>query len=473
VPTPSAVNQAWNGVGADPRRWRNVPGSAAQYAIELIPANGNTSCVASNAEATMIDSATGTFRIRSTGISRGVKRSIVATFRRRGFLDYLYFTDFETADPTWYALDSAGRQTRSGSSPSYTGPDLLTWAGTPDPVTRPNVCGNTYWRDGRGSLNWSGQVFDTFNSPNTWKSLSDNCSEIQFAPQDVINGPLHTNDDLLICGSPDFGRTSQDRIEESGPGWRGSSNCSGNNPTFNGTFAPNSPVLTLPPTDVSLKNVVDPGYLFTGQTTIQLSGSSVIVNGTTMPMPPSGVIYVQNGACGQGYTPLDPYNDPAGCADVSVSGSYAGNLTIASQKDILVTDDIKRSGDFMLGLIADNFIRVYHPVVHDSPDPTGCTNSSGGPGNIEIDAAMLSLTHSFTVDNYYCGSPLGTLTVNGTIAQKYRGPVGRGSSNSIVNGYIKNYSYDDRLRFRSPPHFIDPVQAAWRIQRYREQLPPR
>ena len=50
----------------------------------------------------MLNTNSGTFRIRSTGKSRGVKRSIVATFRRTSFLDYLYFTDFETSDPLTY-----------------------------------------------------------------------------------------------------------------------------------------------------------------------------------------------------------------------------------------------------------------------------------------------------------------------------------------------------------------------------------
>ena len=45
------------------------------------------------ADDTMIDKSTGTFRIRSTGVSRGVRRSIVTTFRRNSFLDFIYFTD--------------------------------------------------------------------------------------------------------------------------------------------------------------------------------------------------------------------------------------------------------------------------------------------------------------------------------------------------------------------------------------------
>ena len=38
-------------------------------------------------------------------------------------------------------------------------------------------------------------------------------------------------------------------------------------------------------------------------------------------------------------------------------------------------------------------------------------------------------------------------------------------------GYTKAYTYDNRLKFRSPPHFLDPVQSAWRIVSQVEQTP--
>jgi hypothetical protein len=462
VPGPARVNQRWDGVGADPRQWRNVPGSDAQYAVELLPANGAAACDPANAQPTMIDSATGTFSIRTTGRAAGVKRSIVTTFRRRGFLDFLYFTDLETTDPTWYELDTAGRPTRSGAAPAWSGPDALTWAAQKCP---------RYWRDGRGSQSFSGQIWNGAS----WITYTDTCTEIQFVGGDVIGGPLHTNDELLLCAHPTFGRNLQDRIEVSGPapGWRANSGCGVTGANFLGEWAPASPVLTLPPSDSSLKTVADPAYQFTGRTTIRLSGTSMTVNGTSMPLPPNGVVYVKNGTCGQAYKPLDPYNAPAGCADVYVSGTYANDLTIATEKDIIVDGDVKRSGDKMLGLIANNFVRVYHPVTRDPSDPTSCTNGLGTLSSVQIDAAMLSLNHSLVVDNYYCGVALGLLTINGTIGQKFRGPVGRSSGGAPINGYLKRYSYDDRLRFRSPPHFLDPVQASWRLQRDREQVPAR
>jgi len=483
--SPSPPHPALNQLGASPLKTRQVPGSAASYAIELIPANGHTFCDTADPEGTLVVATgpqSGTFSIRSTGFSNGVKRKIVATFRRRSFLDYLYFTDMETSDPVWYVLSTNGYPTESGTGTKASNfvasnhPDLLSWAASSCP---------RYWRNGRSNQHypvspdtaWEEQVNGTWTN---FKTTTVGCNEIQFVGGDTIQGPLHTNDDILVCNSPTFGRGPQDNIEVSGTGWRQNSGCSGQ-PNILGTWKPNSPVLTPPPSDTSLKQVVEPSYLFSGTTTIVLNNASMTVTNAnlnpttqTLPFPSNGVVYVDNGACGvTAYQPLSPYSDPAGCADVYVSGTYSADLTIASAKDIIVRNSILRSGDPMLGLIANNFVRIYHPV---SPDPnaptdhTKCVNASGTPTNVEVDAALLALNHSFTVDSYFCGSPLGTLTVKGTIAQEFRGPVGTGSGSQIATGYLKNYTYDDRLRLREPPHFLDPVQASWRIQRYAEQV---
>ena len=61
--------------------------------------------------------------------------------------------------------------------------------------------------------------------------------------------------------------------------------------------------------------------------------------------------------------------------------------------------------------------------------------------------------------------------MNGVIAQKHRGIVGTGGSGGT--GYIKNYIYDDKLKYRSPPYFLDPVQSSWRVLRQTEQSPAR
>jgi hypothetical protein len=154
-----------------------------------------------------------------------------------------------------------------------------------------------------------------------------------------------------------------------------------------------------------------------------------------------------------------------GCTDgdVFVQGTLSGGLTIGSDHNVVITDDVTynngTSGNDILGLIAQNYVEVYHPV-----DSSG-TNLSTVTKDLTIQAAMLSMTHSFRVQNFDKGATLGKLNVKGVIAQKYRGAVGTVGS----TGYTKNYSYDTRLRYLSPPHFIDPVQSSYQVSAYTEQ----
>ena len=119
---------------------------------------------------------------------------------------------------------------------------------------------------------------------------------------------------------------------------------------------------------------------------------------------------------------------------------------------------VRKNTTGTLGLIANNFIRVFHPC-------TSGRNGSGSLINPTIDAAMLALQHSIIVDHYDCGAPLGILHVEGALAQKFRGPVGTGAGESSATGYLKNYEYDDRLRYQEPPYFLKPKTESWIIGR--------
>ena len=55
--------------------------------------------------------------------------------------------------------------------------------------------------------------------------------------------------------------------------------------------------------------------------------------------------------------------------------------------------------------------------------------------------------------------------------QKFRGAVGTGSP--VVTGYLKDYWYDDRLRYRNPPYFLNPLKADWEVIGTTEQVPAR
>jgi hypothetical protein len=475
------------------RTWAPVPGgSTAAYSVELMPANNMAQCDINDPVGTFIDTDTGTFRIRSTGrasTNSSIRRSVIATFRRRGFLDYIYFTDFETNDPIWYLRNTGNppRLTRE-NGPLAGNRDVVTWA--------TQECGK-YWRAGRnlnpqfrgdnenlrGLRRTSGLITD----PAGWDDHTERCDEIRFVgsstTKDYVNGPLHSNDELYICGTPHFGRRPADTIEVSAPapGWRPDPGCAGSTPEVNfngatvndrGTFVPNSPLVTLPPNNVALKDDALPAYRFTGRTTIVMNGTTMTVTNNsitkTMQMPKDGVIFVGNDTSGScaGYNPNNPNGGSTTCGDVYLQGTYDKSLTITAENDIVIRENVQASGTGkpLLGLISTNWIRVYHPV------DSSCENAGGPSPDLRIDAAILSLQHSFTVDHYWCGNKLGNLTVNGAIGQKYRGPVGTGGATGGT-GYIKDYNYNNELRFRSPPRFLDPVQTTWKLRSQVEQVP--
>jgi hypothetical protein len=182
------------------------------------------------------------------------------------------------------------------------------------------------------------------------------------------------------------------------------------------------------------------------------------------------VIYVANlpAGCTSGYDRDQDYqNQPVNCGDIWIKGNYSRDLTVAADNDIVVNGHLDRNSEGLLfGLIANNFVRVHHPVTSDCNH-----NATGYVRDLRIQAAILALRHSFIVDNWGCGEPAGNLIVDGAIAQKFRGPVGTVNGTAIATGYRKDYEYNDRLRYREPPYFLDPVQASWRVARQNEQVP--
>jgi hypothetical protein len=158
---------------------------------------------------------------------------------------------------------------------------------------------------------------------------------------------------------------------------------------------------------------------------------------------------------------------------VFLSGTLKGQLTIAAENNITIVWHLQYQGGVagtdLLGLVANNFIDVYHPV--DSSGNNLNANGSSKFSDPVIQAANLSVQHSFRVQNYRIGNPLGNLNVTGVIAQRYRGIVGTFSGNNPTSGYAKNYVYDSRLKYLSPPHFLDPVKSAWQVATWAE-LPP-
>jgi Tfp pilus assembly protein PilX len=490
---PPVANPALNQVGSTANR-AVVPGNSTtgepsneSYAIQLLPAESapeHSKCESSRLVETMLEEkspgAVGTFRIESTGYSGNSKSTLVATFRNANFVSYVWYTKYETGDPAVYGE-----------------------AYEKNPETY-NKCGAFYGE--RPSY----------------------CSEFNnyFGTGESVNGPMHTEDHLGVCGSPVFGRTNTDRIEfghavgtpkDEGYSNEGLSACGTPTPTFKGNHIKPENVLSIepPPGDEELQHIVEPSYLYKEKTEIALEGSTMTVithkgshptpaeeapplekkkeeTKTGVAFPPNGVIYV-SGGCSTRYSPFGPspsYSADTTCGNVYVHGYYSSSLTIASENDIIINGNIyptsvasdlgsEATGNALLGLIANNFVRIYHPLTGTREDKyTKCGSSQNDtvstpetPKDLEepiIYAAILAVKHAFIVDNFDCGTAtLKHLNIYGAVAGLFsNGLTGTfGGGGGLLSGYGYNANYDNRLQVEEPPHFLNPIQADWFIQR--------
>ncbi|MGH2865105.1 MAG: hypothetical protein ACRDJX_07635 [Solirubrobacteraceae bacterium] len=426
--------------------------TSESYVTSLLPANTTTTnksklCSPASPFETMIEKegpTANTFSVKSVGSAGGVKRTLIATFKVSGFLDFAYFTQYEDEDP------------------------YLT--GRPA-----SECERYYEEAGKSRR-------------------SERCVYITFTKEDSVKGPMHTDDSALVECSKEvaFGRSGQDDAveidrgtyssggsEAKGPA---SSPCSGTGPTYNTfskTFSEGAELLP-PESDSSVRAYVEPGYEFTGRTEVTLNGKTMTVTNanfhadepTSVPLPANGLVFVRTGSGGCNYEYLNTSGhsdssqtdgEEAECGSVWVHGTYSESLTLAAETDVVINGELvptgvsagnAPTGTATLGLMATRFVRIYHPCSFRG-------NETGSLTNPWIYAAILSTSHSFVVDNYDCGNQLGHLNVYGAIAQKFRGVVGQVGG----SGYLKDYLYDERLATDEPPYFLAPLDAGWMIER--------
>jgi hypothetical protein len=439
--------------------------SNTRYEVELLVASsaptGTEKCTTAKPFESVIESkgrASNTFRVKATGYAGKDKRSLIATFGVKGFLDYVYFTRFEEEDPT---LDEAASVEKCSQE------------------------------RGEGRL--------AYEEEERKKKVNEPCGPtIEFAPEDAVRGPMHTDDAAAVCEGPEFGRKARleeknpDAVEIRGGTYAAYGGCSNTAVVYTTSGKPavgeEAEILVPPEEDTSLGAYVESGYEFEGVTTLELEGKEVTVTNAQynggkpkkIPLPKNGLIYIRSQsspACNYEYEQTNA--DTAGeiaeevhCGTAYVKGNYAESLTIGAEREVVIKGSLvptgvtppatnhlpagELPGTATLGLIATKFVRIYHPC-------TGGTGSSKEEGLHDpwIDAAILSTSHSFLVDNYQCGKQLGYLNTDGAIAQNFRGIVGLVGA----SGYLKNYNYDERLATDEPPYFLAPLKAGWRIVR--------
>ena len=392
-----------------------VPGATtgATYSYIPVPANGATACSTTDPVGSLIDATTGTLRMAFTGYAGNATRTIAASFRTLSPLSFLWYTVYETEDTSITGANS-------GCNRFY--------YQSPGP---PSTC-DIFWVTG-----------------------------------DHMNGPMYTQDQFLISPSnaPTFGRSgTQDAIVSQVP-TNGANDIYANSDREGASATNPEPNPTkqvdLPADNSNLANdAAKHGVVFTGTTTLHVSGSTAVgyncpdstqanCKPVSVDLTQKQIIYSQNGSgCNIAYTPTSityhsftvtspPSGYPAAeyygpCGDVYIDGSYSAPLTIAAGNDVIVTGNLTNStdtsptgttsptGSATLGLVADEYVRVMHDGLVNGNCPSGASNP-----NVTIDGAILTLQHSFFVDNYQCGgTPQGTLTIHGALAQYFRGIVG-------------------------------------------------
>lgn len=188
-----------------------------------------------------------------------------------------------------------------------------------------------------------------------------------------------------------------------------------------------------------------------------------------------------------GYTTAHkPLGAEAQCrtGTVYVEGKLKGKVSLVAQNSILVTGDLTYAdghaapaytghGTSVLGLVAGNSTLVYHPIKCTAMDPqqrcTAGTNlARPHTGTVfrdpKVHASVLALNGSVGVQAHGLGASLGTLSVFGSVAQRYSGLVGTPGT----HGYLRAYSHDEALRYDPPPYFPDPTSGAWGVKTFAE-----
>jgi hypothetical protein len=442
----------------------------------------------------------GTVQVTSTGRVNGVRRTLQSSVGRGGSTDFLYYTDHEDADP-----DNQVSYPSAMPANCY-----LYWWGrskdTPKSVTAAQRKGNNagcreitfiggdvfdgkvhtndtplYSPGGNGALPTFLQGVETSDpackaavrtNSSTWTACDRNGTGAQFG----TNFPVYAealdlaDNSEAFSGYPGCQYSGATRIKFNSDGtmtvWSketspGTSACGGSAP-----FGKTVPV----PNDMVIYAKAAP---------TQRVCKAGEIDGTL----PLGTYDGTNKQASYTQDANTAYTDQhCGRGNMFIEGTLKGRVTVAAQNSIVITNDMLLAGGLtgsdLLGLVASNSVEIYHPVLNKydcvtakkSTSCAGTTYTYGPPTSttyprdvagkgFKVYASIQTLQHSFFVQSYdQHAMGLGKLTVVGSIAQKWRGAVGTGDG---TTGYFKDYSYDKRLKYSSPPYFPQFINAVW------------
>jgi Tfp pilus assembly protein PilX len=431
--SPDCTNEAWRG----PTTTTNSCGWTSTTEVGWAPVEPGATGVKDAYYHYTVDatnkSTQGTVVLAATGRVNGVYRTVQATIGKGGSTDYVYYTDFESADPSNVQAYGEGGTTRTQCG-----------AG--------GYSNARYFYQGRSG-----------------------CQEITFISGDVLDGAVFTNDAVLSDGAT-FKKgfqTAYPQCASAGTttsSWNNNCLRSGSSANFNSI----KPLYAQPKylDDNSAAFATNPGCHYYGATRVvfradgkmtvwnrqSVNGGRAPVaiaapggptpvcgdltsldNGALLDVPDEMVIYaatsgVANRRCyggeiggtgadklpvgtyaeshlatptdaGQSYTydtNMTETTKYCGQGNLYAEGVLNGRVTISAEQSVVVTGDLvlaggSDTGDDMLGLVATNSVEVFHPrQVTVSSVQKDCRQYSGSGSNRRCVAY-----------NYAWGSPSG------------------------------------------------------------------
>jgi hypothetical protein len=445
--------------------------------------------------------------------TRCVFRRFQQTWRRRGFVDYVIFTDMETLQPDLYGKGPSALIVRRGSEPAVTVD--VDWAKTHcgDRLTETSKdtfsapVGPVPTRDGfpdnrrRQSENapsnpnerylWPHRAGNDPSNPPTDELPADlllqptnrrheNCFDIAYTGSSVgdldkITGPIHTNDFWFwYCGSPQF----TNKVEATGdPSSAGPTVLKDilKRSTMSGCLAPGEPKDASGTTQPSfskgpflkLPDKLDNYAKLANDTFAPAAGTKVV---EILLLPNRKMKVSTDGSPASSSTERDV--PPRGVVRVLSSGDPAApnvlkiqgegsDATFVSEDDLTVTGDITSPGTagVTLGFVAGGSITI------NQTDRTEVPRSMLR----KVTGAFLSLK-GMSVQEWNlasdAGKPHPTLQLTGAIIAKYRPVFGTYDKDGVLqSGMRKDIRYPTDSKADqippSPPYFVQPVNAVW------------
>lgn len=290
---------------------------------------------------------------------------------------------------------------------------------------------------------------------NEYFMLFDKPGTPYFLSGDTIDGKIHSNSYIKTAGTPYF----TDVIEcgvQSEYGFKQYMFYKGN-PQFNKPIQWESDIFDLSNQADNIRNGADKFFSNPGSVAeVEFKENSFNIR--------------YRGTKDEGrYTspisyPIDRFSSLYFSQDVEVRGIVAGNITIGSRGNILITDDVVYKGSnpitgeptdspYMLGLIAEKNVLINKPIQKVQRD-----------GGIRVNAAIVAMDSSMSTKNLL-NPNMGTFHLWGSITEMTRGTNAVSRDEQIVFGYQKNWHYDRRLAMKTPPRFT-PIKTADGVIKY-------